>query len=173
MKSRGFTLAEVLLSVALTATTLLGLVSLLAEGLQSVGTSADTTLRTQIARSLLTQIQSSEWQLGTGYVPSSGLAADQFFYFDDQGMPVQDSGSPRAQYTARVTWGTSGVALPGSLTHLQIATPGNPFARPFSIQIAVGSAKDSRVFEDPDKAHLFHTLHSVHTTRMPILTSTL
>jgi uncharacterized protein (TIGR02598 family) len=169
MTSRGFTLAEVLLSVALTASTLLGLVSLLAGALHSVSASTDITMTTQIARNLLSHIQSSDWQLGDDYV--SEPRPDQFYYFDDQGMVLPDMNSIHTQYTARIRWQNGGASLPGALSHLQLDSPTNPFSRRFTIQIAAGPAKDLSFFDDPARRSEIHTVHSVHTSRMPVLTS--
>jgi uncharacterized protein (TIGR02598 family) len=141
----------------------------MAEGLQSVRTSGDITMRTQITRTLLAEIQSSDWQLGPGYTEpeASVQLSDSIAFFDDQGIRLTNGNDPRLSYTARVTWQPGGVLLPGALHHLKPGSLRNPFSRKVTIRIASGPVRDSAFFDDPDVRHLIHTVHSVHTSRMP------
>lgn len=159
----GFTLVEVILAVGLAATTLLTLVTLMASGLAIVADSSTAVASAQITRSLVTRVQSADWQLSTDYssarIPASVTGG--VFYFDDQGASCAAGTTQNASFTARLDWLGNDVVLPGA--------PRNAFMRRISVRVAAG-VRTSGFFEQEKNARAIHTTHTAVATRMPLWT---
>ena len=157
----GFTLPEVILAVGLASTTLLTLVTIMASGLAIVADSSTATASAQISRSIVTRVQSADWQLSADYSSARvpGSAAGGVFYFDDQGASCPAGDMQGVSFTARLDWLGSDVGLPGA--------PKNAFIRKISVRVAAG-ARTSGFFEKAENARAIHTTHTAVATRMPL-----
>jgi uncharacterized protein (TIGR02598 family) len=124
----GFSLIEVMLAVALAASTLLALVALMGQGMDLLRDATHTSLASQITRSVATRLQQASWTVaadGSVVLPAS-LATGSYF-FDAKGLESGSATAPQTTYEARVQWLPAGLSLPGSRQ--------NPWLRQVTIQV--------------------------------------
>lgn len=103
MAEPGFSLIEVVLALALAATALLGVLSLLPQGLKTFRTSMDTAVAAQISQRLVEEFHETDFDR---LLPQAGelVTATGFFalprrFFDEQGkeLPVSDPEHPTTE----------------------------------------------------------------------------
>ena len=97
--SRGFSLIEVVLSLGIVSFAFVGLFGLLPVGLNAFTNSVDSTVESQIAENVLTNVKQAKFSSLPGLVDQNAganpaLPPVQGFYFDDQGKAVTSNPSP-------------------------------------------------------------------------------
>lgn len=125
--SGGFSLVEVTLAVAITATVALALLGLLPAGLDGMRQSANTAAHARILQTLAGQAQMTHWQELT----SPGYAS-RTYAFDYQGGELESLESAEISYLARAKV-QHAPPLPGS-------TLSNPRLRLLAIEIVTGTS---------------------------------
>jgi uncharacterized protein (TIGR02598 family) len=114
---QGFSLVEVVMSVAIAALGIITVLGLIPGSLASMREAGDITARTRIIASISSEIQSSNWgQLnGDTWSGMTTLSQDNW-YFDDQANPLKKGSSDldmRQVYVARIRQSNRRVQISG------------------------------------------------------------
>ncbi|TLD71910.1 Verru_Chthon cassette protein B [Phragmitibacter flavus] len=126
LSSKGFSLAEVAIAVAIAATGLVTLLGIIPAGLDSVRGAGETTSSARIASQVIGEIQLSDWGSKSGEGASARWSnletmIDKRWFYDDQANPISSVGGSssamqyRLAYVVRVRPAVSPqVYLPGA-----------------------------------------------------------
>lgn len=147
---RAFTLAEVLLAMAIFSFALLLMIGMLPSGLSSLKASEQ-----MAAESRIVQYLTATYQLRYDQPGVALTAADSAtFNFDARGAPV-NAGDPNALYTARVSV-MDPLPLPGEASF-------SPYQR--RLQVRISRRMNSNAFNDPSQYHERYLLYTMTQAR--------
>ncbi len=169
-QSRGFTLIEVTIALAITAVALVTLMGMIPQGLQTMREAADQAIEARIHQQILSELQLTPYSSKTGSSDDSPLNDfdGQERYYDSQGIELLDfqAGKFEHVYTARIhlpenSGGTmpesvggesyNGVKLPGS------DEPGTEFLRVVVVEITSLPYVDPFDWENENNQRHIHT----------------
>lgn len=109
--SRGFSLVEVALAVAIAAVGLVAILGLVPQGLEMSRRTANLAAESRILQQISGEIQAEDWGKQPALFPV-GNAPNRFY--DDQGTSILKDDMSRLAYVARVEVPTPDVTMPGS-----------------------------------------------------------
>lgn len=175
ISSRGFSLVEVTIAMAIAAIGILSVIGLIPQGMDTMRKATDQAIEGRIHQQILSELQMADFDaLDTAYVGSGGPLQ---FYYDDQGEEVGDSASGTIRdgaihvYTARVsvpkaTGGTLPQSVGGaSYNGFSFEGPGstekNVYARPILVEVAaVGNLGKDFDFDEDENRRVISTYQS-------------
>lgn len=96
--AKGFSLAEVILAVGITAIGITSLVGLVPSGLDSLRQSAERVAKAKIIQAVVADYQMGDW----GQRDAGQMLQDRQYTFDEQGLPVATT-DPWRHYTVQAT----------------------------------------------------------------------
>lgn len=141
-RSRGFSLIEVTISIAITAVALVSLMGMLPAGMRTMREAGDRAVETRIHQQILGEIQLTAWATRAQY--DSGISG--VWFFDDQGIRIHKSGTQADPnfdfshvYSARVSVPGMGNQLPqsiGGASYTGVVVPGKPLPDP-NLQLVI------------------------------------
>lgn len=118
--AKGFSLAEVILAVGITAIGITSLVGLVPTGLDSLRQSAERVAKTKIIQAVVADYQMGDW----GQRAAGQMLQDREYTFDEQGMPVPKNDTWRhytvkakVEHTTGTGDSTNGVQILGDTTN--------------------------------------------------------
>ncbi|MEZ5429776.1 MAG: Verru_Chthon cassette protein B [Verrucomicrobiales bacterium] len=130
--SKGFTLIEVTLAIAITAIALVGLMGLLPQGLKTLEAAGERAIEARIHQDILSEIMLTSWEKGKGGTPID-LLDGEIRRYDDQGIQLTDADNDKAIFTAKINILKKGSQLPVSVgggASAGVNIPGMPSSRP-------------------------------------------
>jgi len=174
ISSRGFSLVEVTIAMAIAAIGILSVIGLIPQGMDTMRKATDQAIEGRIHQQILSEVQMADYDaLDTAFLGSGGPLE---IYYDDQGEEIGDSlagntigGTSIPVYTARIT--IPKVGLGSAPTSLGGASfPGfsfggggeiNPYTRLVVVEVAaVGNKGKDFNFGDSENRKMISTYQS-------------
>jgi uncharacterized protein (TIGR02598 family) len=148
--SRGFSLVEIALAVAIAAVGLVAILGLIPQGLEMSRRTANLAAESRILQQITGEIQAEDWSKQTMLFP---VGSPPNRYYDDQGTPILSNDKMRLAYVARVEVPTPDVKMPGSAD----ANP-HQFLRRLVVKIAFRADDNFKFDESNSKHYQIHNL---------------
>ncbi len=151
LKSRGFSLVEVTIAMAIAAVSIVTILGMIPQGMQTMRDAGDQAIMGRIHQGILSEIQLTPFGKGTGTELIDSFNGQQRFY-DDQGerlMP-NERASLRHIYSARIHIPQTGGVLPQSVGGSGYAglkmggAAANPNLRTVIVEVAAVGGRDSQ-----------------------------